>query len=179
MSNVEYQDFQTLETEIKDYAKQVETLGTEQKDHQEDLIKVQKTLLSFKSSKGFDRVADSKVIKHLETAIATRETDIETCKKNIDAVKQKMEVTQENLEKCIEQREQKDREMEQTKNSLKNPVKGLDAAIEQNKNDIEKRKRTTENIRKIKDYATAITAAAIGGQQIMEIVKQIKQVFGF
>jgi hypothetical protein len=54
MSNVEYQDFQTLETEIKDYAKQIETLGTEQKDHQEDLIKVQKTLLSFKSSKGFD-----------------------------------------------------------------------------------------------------------------------------
>lgn len=179
MSNVEYQDFQTLETEIKDYAKQVETLGTEQKDHQEDLIKVQKTLLSFKSSKGFDRVADSKVIKHLETAIATRETDIDTCKKNIDAVKQKMEVTQENLEKCIEQREQKDREMEQTKNSLKNPVKGLDAAIEQNKNDIEKRKRTQENIQKLKDYATVITAGAIGVEKIVGILEKVRQVFGF
>jgi hypothetical protein len=69
--------------------------------------------------------------------------------------------------------------MEQTKNSLKNPVKGLDAAMEQNKNDIEKRKRTNENIRRIKDYATALTAGAIGVQQIIEIVKQVKQVFGF
>lgn len=177
MSVAEYQDRQALETEIKDYAKQVETLGEEQKDHQEDLIKVQKTLLSFTRSKGFDRVADSKVIKHLENAIATRETNIGTCKENIGAVKQKMEATQHNLEKSLEEGEKADREMEQTKSSLKNPVKGLDDAIEQNKDDIKHRKKLGKKLREIGIMAAKlISASAIAANEVLGVLEKLKQI---
>lgn len=42
MVEAEYGDRQELETEIKDYAQKIETLAEEQKDHQEDLEKLQK-----------------------------------------------------------------------------------------------------------------------------------------
>lgn len=177
MSNIEYQDRQALETEIKDYAKQVETLGEAQKEHQEDLIKLQKTMLSFKSSQGFDRVADSQVIKHLETAIVTRETSIKTCKENIAAVQHKMEVTQAKLETTISIREEKLKEAEQLNNKLNHKNQALETAIQQQKYDIsDVKKKTKFLVEVIKDAATLVTASAIAVEKVVGVVEKLRQI---
>ena len=180
MSDAEYQDRQALETEIKDYAKQVENLGEQQKDHQEDLIKLQKTMLKFKSSKGFDKVADSKVIQHLETAIATRESSIETCKENLAAVKRNMEATQTKLEETISIREEKLKEAEQVKNTLNHENKALETAIQQQKDDISDVKKKTKSLGEvIKDSITLITAGAIAVKEVVGVVEKLRQIFNF
>ena len=56
MSQMEYSDRQDLEREVKDYGKQIETLGESQKDYQEDMESLQKRLKMLKVNQEFMQI---------------------------------------------------------------------------------------------------------------------------
>jgi chromosome segregation ATPase len=62
MSQMEYSDRQDFEREVKDYGKQIETLGESQKDYQEDMESLQKRLKMLKSQPGVYANSDNKLI---------------------------------------------------------------------------------------------------------------------
>ncbi len=56
----EYNDRQDLEREVKDYGKQIETLGESQKEYQEDIEILRERLKMLKSQPGVHANADNK-----------------------------------------------------------------------------------------------------------------------
>ncbi|MEO1378471.1 MAG: hypothetical protein AAFW70_30250, partial [Cyanobacteria bacterium J06635_10] len=67
MSQSEYSDRQELENEVKDYSREIETLGERQKDHQEDLENLQERLQKLKMSKGVYSDSDNELHSAMET----------------------------------------------------------------------------------------------------------------
>jgi chromosome segregation ATPase len=149
MPEAEYQDKKELEGEVKEYAQEIEQLGESQKDHQEDLIKLQKTLISFQRSKGFDKVTDNKVMRYIESAIDTRDRSIDECKENISAAKQKIESTKTKLETVAKEGEAKLKEAEDVNKTLNHKNPGLEDAIETEKKGVSDFKKNIQTLAQI------------------------------
>lgn len=179
MSEVEYRDRQELETEVKDYSKQIETLGEEQKDHQEDLERLREKLRILKSSKGVYAQSDSKLNRAVEDAIATRERSVETCKEKIGDVKNQMESKLENLGRVIKKTEERVTKMEEVVDSLNHNqeqvINNIKIDIQQGKDDIEDAKDKGNALKKVIEVAIALlTAGGMAASGIAQLVNSLQ-----
>jgi chromosome segregation ATPase len=172
-----YSDSQELATEICEYATEIETLGEQQKEHQEDLIKMQKLMLSFKSSRGVYGDSDSQVLQHIDSAMATSEQDIQTCKQETAAAKNKMEEKKQELEKLNQERERKLQESETANAALNHRQDSLEKSIDKQKTTItdvkDKMKQLSDAIIYANDLVSAVIGTASGLGMIIQTLRSI------
>jgi peptidoglycan hydrolase CwlO-like protein len=177
----EYNDRQDLEREVKDYGKQIETLGESQKEYQEDIESLQERLKLLKNGKGVYANADNKMIATVEAAIQTRETNVDDCRQNIGEVKTQMDGKIENLNKKITTQEKNIGGMENLENSLdhKNDgiVNNITIEIQNQKDDLEDAKDKRFDWLKISQIAaTLLTAFGMAAQGISQLVDSLKSI---
>lgn len=179
MSKVEYRDRQELEAEVKESSKEIQTLGEEQKDHQEDLEKLKEKLRMLKRSKGAYAQSDSKLNRAVEDALATRESSVENCKENIRDVKDKLETKLENLNRSIKKTEERVTKMEDVVDSLNHNqeqvINNIRIDIQQGKDDAEDAKDKGNAFRKIIEVAAQlIGAVGIAATGIAQLVNSLQ-----
>lgn len=176
MVEAEYRDRQELETEIKDYAQKIETLAEEQKDHQEDLEKLQKAHKMLKSSAGFYHQSDNQLAKQVEAAIKTRESNVENCKEKIGEIKSDIESKLENFKRSLKKAQERVTQMEQVVESLNGNDKKeiLDSEIQQNKQEIEDAKDKCISFQEIIAIASGLaTIGDIAANRIAEFISYL------
>ncbi len=174
----EYNDRQDLEREVKDYGKQIETLGESQKEYQEDIESLQKRLKMLKIQPGIYANSDHKMIATVEAAIQTRETNVDDCRQNIGEVKTQMDGKLENLNKLITTEEQHIGKMENLVDSLNHKndtiVNNVKVEIQNQKDDVEDAKDKRSDWLKI-IHAASVLATSVGmaAQEISNLVSQL------
>ncbi|MEA5623341.1 hypothetical protein [Nostoc sp. UHCC 0251] len=181
MSGREYSDRQELETEIKDSGKKIESLGDEQKDHQEDLESLQEKLQILKRSKGLYTESDSKLVKKIEVAIQTRETSVETCKEKIGEVKNQMESKLENLKQSINKVDTRIAQMENLLGSLNHKneqvIVNINNEIQQQKDESEDAKEKGDSLKEIVQIAGGLAAGAgVAASGIAQLLMSLQSI---
>lgn len=178
MSQLEYQNRQELETEVKDHFKEVETLGEEQKDHQKDLESFREKLRELKSSRGIYDRTDRKLIESVETAAQAREISVENYKEKIKDVKSIVESKLENLTKSIAKSQERIDKMENLVSSLTYKEEGvitnINIEINQQKEDLEDAKQKGSLMKKIVNIAEVITAANVTVEGISQCISLLQ-----
>ncbi|AFW94974.1 MULTISPECIES: hypothetical protein [unclassified Anabaena] len=177
----EYNDRQDLEREVKDYGKQIETLGESQKEYQEDIESLQERLKMLKSTKGVYANSDHKMIATVERAVQTRETNVEECQQNIGEIKTQMDGKLENLKKGMNAQEQRIEEMENAVDSLKHKndhiPNTIQFEIQIGKDDLDDAKDKSVSFLKIIEVAGTLAAgvglAAQGISQLLSTLQSI------
>jgi chromosome segregation ATPase len=177
----DYKDSAELQDQVKDYGKQIETLGEEQQEHQEDMESLQAKLRILKSGKGVFNDSDSDLQQCVESAIEARETSVETCKGKIGEVKVQMESKLENLKQSIEKTKERTTQMEQVAESLRHRsdsvVNNIEINIQQQKDDIED---ATDKAGSLTDIIVAAGnlagAAVVGANAIGQIVSGLQSI---
>lgn len=180
MSQSEYSDRQELENEVKDYSREIETLGERQKDHQEDLENLQERLQKLKMSKGVYSDSDNELHSAMETAIQTRETDVETCKEQIGSIKEKMEPKLENLKQSIHKNEERVTQMEETLESLNHTNEGIviniTNEIERQKDDIEDAKEKGNTLKQAIEIAAGLGGVGVAASGMAELLNALQSI---
>jgi chromosome segregation ATPase len=177
----DYQDKAELQDRVKDYGKQIETLGEEQQEHQEDVESLRAKLQFLKSNKGVFGRSDRELHQSMEAAIETRETSVELCKEKIGEVKTQMESKLENLSQSIEKNKERTTQMEQLAESLKhrgdNVVNNIEINIQQQKDDIEDATDKAGSLKEIISMAAGLaTTASVGADAIGSIVSALQSI---
>ncbi|MEM6753302.1 MAG: hypothetical protein AAF630_10060 [Cyanobacteria bacterium P01_C01_bin.38] len=182
MSQSEYSDRQELENEVKENFSEIETLGEQQKDHQEDLESLQESLRKLKMSKGVYSDSDYKLYSAMETAIQTRETDVNTCKDKISYVKHKMQLKHDNLQRSIQKQEERITQMEETVASLNHKNERVDISIninieiERQKDDTEHGKDNDNKLIKGIGIADGLTGVGVAASGIAELINALQSI---
>jgi DNA repair exonuclease SbcCD ATPase subunit len=176
----DYKDRDDAQKEVGGFIKQIETLGEEQQEHQEDLENLQDKLQFLKSSKGVYSGSAENLLQCVESAIEARETSVETCKEKIGEVKVQMESKLENLKQSIEKTKERTTQMEQVAASLNHRsdgvVNNIEINIQQHKDDIADATDKGNSLENIINLASQlITTAGVGATLIGQIVGGLQQ----
>ena len=182
MSQMEYSDRQDLEREVKDYGKQIETLGESQKEYQEDIESLQERLKMLKSQKGVYANADHKMIATVEAAIQTRETNVDDCRQNIGEIKTQMDGKLESLNEGMNRQEQRIEKMENLVDSVNHRnddiTNNITIEIHNQKDDLEDAKDKRFDWLQISQIAAALlTAVGMAAQGISQLVNSLQSIF--
>ena len=175
------QDSTELQNEIGDYGTKIETLGEEQKEHQEDIESLQAKLRILKGGKGVYHDSDSDLHQCVESAFEARATCVETCKEKIGEFKVQMESKLENLKQSIEKTKERTNQMEQVAESLKHHsdgvVNNIEINIQQHKKDIADATDKGNSLERIIMMAGSLaTTANIGADAIRNIVSGLQSI---
>jgi chromosome segregation ATPase len=175
----DYKDSAELQDQVKDYGKQIETLGEEQQEHQEDMESLQAKLRILKSGRGVYNDSDSDLQQCVESAIEARESSVEICKEKIGEVKVQMESKLENLKQSIEKTKERTNQMEQVAESLKHKsdgvVNNIEINIQQHKDDIADATDKAGSIQDIINMAAQLaTTASVGAGLVGQIVSGLQ-----
>lgn len=175
----DYKDSAELQDQVKDYGKQIETLGEEQQEHQEDMESLKDKLRVLKSGKGVFNDSDSDLQQCVESAIEARETSVETCKEKIGEVKVQMESKLENLKQSIEKTKERTNQMEQVAESLRHKSDGtvtnIEINIQQHKDDIADATDKAGSLQDIISMAgQLIGTASVGATLVGQIVSGLQ-----
>jgi chromosome segregation ATPase len=160
----DYNDRQELQQEVTDKAKNIETLGEEQQEHQEDLETLKAKLRYLQSKPGVYRDSDRNLQSSVEIAAQARKANVEVCKEKINVVKTELEVKVENLHRKIGQEKERTTQMEQAVESLNHRGEGvvnnITINIQQCKDDIVDAQDKENKFLKIIGVAAQIATAA-------------------
>ena len=177
----DYNDRQELQQEVVDKGKDIETLGGEQKDHQEDLESLQVKLRMLQNTKGVYIDSNSNLQNSVEIAIQARESSVEVCKEKITVVKVEIESKLENLNQKIEKERDRTTQMEQVVESLNHRndgvVNNIEINIQQSKDDIEDATDKGNSLKEIIVAAGNLASAAVVGANVIgQIVSGLQSI---
>jgi chromosome segregation ATPase len=177
----DYNDRQELEKEVTDRARNIEALGEEQQEHQEDLEELRASLKFLKSKSGIFGESGRSLQNSLEMAVQARESSVEVCKEKINVVKVETESKLENLNRKIAKEKERTIKMEQASETLNRRNDGVVANIEiriqQSKDDIEDATDKGNDFMKIINVATQIaTAASVSATAIGQIISSLQSI---
>jgi chromosome segregation ATPase len=177
----EYNDRQELQQEVTDKAQNIETLGEEQQEHQEDLESLRHKLQMLKNTKGVYNDSDRSLQNSVEVAAQARESSVEVCKEQINVVKVDIESKLENLNQKIEKEKERTSQMEQAVADLNHRNDGvvntIEINIQQSKDDIEDATDKGSDFMKIISIAGQIaSAASVSATAIGQIVSGLQSI---